>query len=86
LKSSQPPERPKPPDGYETWLDYILGGFPSIDGGIRDAARAELKELRAKAELVDLQHRTLDALDKRKGEDIEAWADQPAEDVCDATD
>jgi len=36
---------PKPPEGYETWLDWLVGGEMHGDG--IDAARAELAALRA---------------------------------------
>jgi hypothetical protein len=40
-------ERPKPPEGYETWLDWCVA--PPIDGlgeKPREYAREELEELR----------------------------------------
>ena len=60
-------DRPKPPEGYETCLDWCLeqgqehmrryavqGVLPLAVRNTFDAARAELEELRAKAELFDL--------------------------------
>lgn len=85
---SQPPDRPKPPDG-DSWLDYALdfvGRLRNIDPRIAALALAELKELRAKAGQIDLCQRAVDALIERKYEDVEAWADQLAKDVCNATD
>lgn len=58
--------RPKPPDGYESWLDFAVETFDtrvpwlesifSDDGeapdrdAMREAARVELRELKAKAQ------------------------------------
>jgi hypothetical protein len=45
-------ERPKPPAGCETWLDWCVA--PPIDGlgeKPREYARAELEELRAEVKL-----------------------------------
>ncbi len=44
-----PTDRPKPPEGYETWLDYCLDGKVDAHdafGGPQRYAREELNELR----------------------------------------
>ena len=88
-------EQPKAPKSELDWcLDRLIGTLSSelpatLYGKIQvriDTARAELEELRAKAEQVDLCQRAVDALIERKYEDVEAWADQLAKDVCNATD
>lgn len=52
----RPRETPQPPEGYETWLNWILdqltncyGSDTGIWNGDLDRARAELAALRAKA-------------------------------------
>lgn len=87
-------DRPKPPEGYKTWLDYAVD---HVAGWRHDEevetpeklARAELEELREKAERIDLMQRAIDVCDtgtNMDGLDVEAWAAQLAKDVCNARD
>ena len=46
--TSSPADRPAPPEGYESWLDWTLG---QIDEEAEVAARAELAELREDAKI-----------------------------------
>lgn len=41
------PDRPNPPEGYETWIEFILGAH--VLGDARVYAHAELDKLREKA-------------------------------------
>ena len=47
---SQPPDGPKPPEPYETWLDAVLSGPYVTPQRWQEHACAELEELRSKAE------------------------------------
>jgi hypothetical protein len=49
--NDRPSETPKPPEGYETWLDFALDCALGSLG--QQAARAELSALRAKAAAYD---------------------------------
>jgi predicted thioesterase len=53
------PERPKPPEGYETWLDYAVDHV----AGWRIGEEVETPEKLAREELKELRERVKDLED-----------------------